>query len=342
MLSGLLVILTFLHSSNGFSCCRGERRKKYWKRRPLISSRGHTRLPLTKQQVQAPPSPRLTLEQIIEIVHRSCTEIECNLSNKHLGDGINAIVFPSSIQILRLSHNDITMLNIRFPEGLTELQLNANKLKLSPANPLDLSYLVNLQKLCLDGNEISNFYAIHFPPQLKVLSVASNRLSSFDDIGDLSYLRSLTVLILDGNELEEINGNISKRLPDSLRYLGLASNKIYSLAISVPTSLQKLNLSENPLRKIRIDNINECVPGLTLEIEQNGLEPKTQKSAMRSPRLIWNASLEKNCQICCEELEKGDIVRTLPCLHQFHCNCITQWLEHQKTCPTCRHNIFDD
>ncbi|XP_074033416.1 E3 ubiquitin-protein ligase goliath-like [Leptinotarsa decemlineata] len=45
----------------------------------------------------------------------------------------------------------------------------------------------------------------------------------------------------------------------------------------------------------------------------------------------------KNIDQCCICLGKlvGDL-RILPCKHEFHSNCISQWLVGNDTCPLCR------
>ncbi|KAK3007363.1 hypothetical protein RJ639_016039, partial [Escallonia herrerae] len=45
---------------------------------------------------------------------------------------------------------------------------------------------------------------------------------------------------------------------------------------------------------------------------------------------------ELTCSICLEQVNRGEIVRSLPCLHQFHANCIDPWLRQQGTCPVCK------
>lgn len=42
------------------------------------------------------------------------------------------------------------------------------------------------------------------------------------------------------------------------------------------------------------------------------------------------------CTICLEHIKRGDLLRTLPCLHQFHANCIDPWLRQKGTCPVCK------
>lgn len=48
---------------------------------------------------------------------------------------------------------------------------------------------------------------------------------------------------------------------------------------------------------------------------------------------------ESNCQICMEDFEEGDELRTLPCFHLFHAKCVDQWLKVNSVCPTCRHKV---
>ncbi|KDP42229.1 hypothetical protein JCGZ_02959 [Jatropha curcas] len=45
---------------------------------------------------------------------------------------------------------------------------------------------------------------------------------------------------------------------------------------------------------------------------------------------------ELTCSICLEQVNRGELVRSLPCLHQFHTNCIDPWLRQQGTCPVCK------
>lgn len=45
---------------------------------------------------------------------------------------------------------------------------------------------------------------------------------------------------------------------------------------------------------------------------------------------------ELTCSVCLEQVNTGELIRTLPCLHQFHMNCIDPWLRQQGTCPVCK------
>lgn len=48
----------------------------------------------------------------------------------------------------------------------------------------------------------------------------------------------------------------------------------------------------------------------------------------------------ESCAICIETFKINDVVRILPCRHQFHKVCIDQWLLAKRTCPMCKMDIL--
>lgn len=45
------------------------------------------------------------------------------------------------------------------------------------------------------------------------------------------------------------------------------------------------------------------------------------------------------CTICLNGFTGGDHMRMLPCMHQYHSECIDEWLRRHATCPICKHHI---
>jgi len=48
---------------------------------------------------------------------------------------------------------------------------------------------------------------------------------------------------------------------------------------------------------------------------------------------------ETSCAVCISEFEWGDMMRQLPCAHNFHRACIDKWLKRNKVCPLCLQDI---
>mmetsp|Transcript_10392 Transcript_10392/g.19724 ORF Transcript_10392/g.19724 Transcript_10392/m.19724 type:complete len:267 (+) Transcript_10392:317-1117(+) len=45
------------------------------------------------------------------------------------------------------------------------------------------------------------------------------------------------------------------------------------------------------------------------------------------------------CSVCLDDFQPQAELRTLPCMHIFHVECIDEWLTKSATCPICKHNI---
>uniref|UniRef100_A0A0D3HR85 RING-type domain-containing protein n=1 Tax=Oryza barthii TaxID=65489 RepID=A0A0D3HR85_9ORYZ len=45
---------------------------------------------------------------------------------------------------------------------------------------------------------------------------------------------------------------------------------------------------------------------------------------------------EEACAVCLEGFKEGDRVKKMPCSHDFHANCISDWLRVSRLCPHCR------
>lgn len=58
----------------------------------------------------------------------------------------------------------------------------------------------------------------------------------------------------------------------------------------------------------------------------------------KAPR-SWAHDID-SCAICLDRFHKNQCLRVLPCLHEFHRDCVDPWLLLQQTCPLCKHNIL--
>mmetsp|Transcript_13245 Transcript_13245/g.19792 ORF Transcript_13245/g.19792 Transcript_13245/m.19792 type:complete len:485 (-) Transcript_13245:271-1725(-) len=74
---------------------------------------------------------------------------------------------------------------------------------------------------------------------------------------------------------------------------------------------------------------------------QQGVPPQTISSL---PVRKFKADGKKDqkfrkCMICLEEYEDGQELRTLPCFHFYHKECIDKWLQMNTKCPLCKNPV---
>jgi Ring finger domain len=61
---------------------------------------------------------------------------------------------------------------------------------------------------------------------------------------------------------------------------------------------------------------------------------------IRSSELQSRSESHANsCSVCLGQFQEGETVRTLPCLHQFHQDCVDRWLVQKATCPVCKASL---
>lgn len=78
--------------------------------------------------------------------------------------------------------------------------------------------------------------------------------------------------------------------------------------------------------------------------EESSLEPGqglskhdiSQSTLTQSYKSSDNPNDKSSCNICLSEFDEGEKIRTLPCFHSFHTQCIDNWLNRKAECPVCR------
>lgn len=63
----------------------------------------------------------------------------------------------------------------------------------------------------------------------------------------------------------------------------------------------------------------------------------TRRLKIDDPELVGDGDC---CAICIERYRVADVVRALPCRHEFHKSCIDPWLLDHRTCPMCKMDIL--
>ncbi|CAI0545788.1 unnamed protein product [Linum tenue] len=93
------------------------------------------------------------------------------------------------------------------------------------------------------------------------------------------------------------------------------------------------------MRGMGQDNNTAYHPGLYLTpTQREAVEALIQELPKFRLKVVPTDCSE--CPICLEEFRVGNEVRGLPCAHNFHVECIDEWLRLNVKCPRCRCSVF--
>ncbi|UYP45805.1 hypothetical protein NEF87_002090 [Candidatus Lokiarchaeum ossiferum] len=188
----------------------------------------------------------------IQIENQEFTQKEKKTANSN-----QVTLFGMSYQIseergikkLDLSNTGLTTLQeiigLKHIKDLQILDLSENNLKaINFADPLfhDFQFLGSIQHLILRFNQITSIQGLERLPNLEVLYISHNQLTSLQDSG-IQQLKQLYVLDLSNNEIDMVEGIAGI---ENLTQLDLSYNHIQSWSgIEHFLSLTTLNLAHN-------------------------------------------------------------------------------------------------
>ncbi|KAI3897983.1 hypothetical protein MKW92_004477 [Papaver armeniacum] len=99
------------------------------------------------------------------------------------------------------------------------------------------------------------------------------------------------------------------------------------------------SLSEEEINALPVHKYKAAGPqseSSTLQHASSSAIPEIKPDAAKPDEVLKSTEDGLTCSVCLEQVDVGEIVRSLPCLHQFHANCIDPWLRQQGTCPVCK------
>ncbi|KAI4307609.1 hypothetical protein L6164_030781 [Bauhinia variegata] len=106
---------------------------------------------------------------------------------------------------------------------------------------------------------------------------------------------------------------------------------------NVPTapSMTEEEINALPVHKYKV-SVPQNGSVLQQPSSSTSAEKKQDTSSAVGSMKASGSDDELTCSVCLEQVNVGDLLRSLPCLHQFHANCIDPWLRQQGTCPVCK------
>ncbi|KAF9671455.1 hypothetical protein SADUNF_Sadunf12G0049500 [Salix dunnii] len=77
-----------------------------------------------------------------------------------------------------------------------------------------------------------------------------------------------------------------------------------------------------------------------------GRPPAAKSVVEKLPSVVlMKRDVESNnavCAVCKDDINVGERVKQLPCMHRYHGECIVPWLGIRNTCPVCRYELPTD
>ncbi|KAJ7567011.1 hypothetical protein O6H91_02G128300 [Diphasiastrum complanatum] len=131
---------------------------------------------------------------------------------------------------------------------------------------------------------------------------------------------------------------------DSGRRIPFPSNMAVEARVEILAALEATIQEQftEALQLMQVDrDFNENDYEMLLALDDNVRRGASQAKIELLPvrTILPTDVLEEVCSICLELPVAGEVVRRLPCIHEFHQNCIDQWLCRQGACPVCKADI---
>ncbi|XP_020593845.1 E3 ubiquitin-protein ligase SDIR1 isoform X2 [Phalaenopsis equestris] len=161
---------------------------------------------------------------------------------------------------------------------------------------------------------------LHFPSSIAL----SNR-------GRLESLR-LQLSLLD-RDFDDLDYDALRALDaDSPEIPSMSDEEINALPVHKYKGKSRQGSASSRHSFVSIDGTSQQKSSSSL-----GSSSEKKQENSKADGTMRNSDDELTCSVCLEQVVAGELIRSLPCLHQFHASCIDPWLRQQGTCPVCKH-----
>lgn len=134
-------------------------------------------------------------------------------------------------------------------------------------------------------------------------------------------------------------------VPDFLLYMHLAPSFSDLMAAQAPEAEDFELIDDDIFDMLAAEEFSILLQQVAaLEEEINRIDPPgmSQNEINLLDSYIFpqeaNESEAERCVVCLSEYQAQEVVRVLPCRHEFHALCVDMWLLQARTCPICRRN----
>ena len=198
---------------------------------------------------------------------------------------------------------DITKINIKYNYTLERSQDELNE---------------EIERESLENHEIRNNNNHNHNGGNDLFNISSNNRSNMELFNNFQHrMRLLNALLAHRRRLILLNEQINHNLNN----LGEDENIINANFNFLNEDINANNNNEELINNLPVFKVDE----------------KFMEKSQREDNK--NENFEK-CVICMEKYKINDDVKTLPCFHIFHKECIEQWLKAGKdTCPICKNKV---
>ncbi|ONI24393.1 hypothetical protein PRUPE_2G238100 [Prunus persica] len=105
--------------------------------------------------------------------------------------------------------------------------------------------------------------------------------------------------------------------------------------VPAASSMSEEEINALPVHKYKVMGLQTGASSIQQASSSVPSEQKKQETA-NTVGSTKASEDELTCSVCLEQVNVGELIRSLPCMHQFHASCIDPWLRQQGTCPVCK------
>ncbi|XP_028804664.1 E3 ubiquitin-protein ligase RNF181-like [Neltuma alba] len=113
------------------------------------------------------------------------------------------------------------------------------------------------------------------------------------------------------------------------------------LTFKMPLEIAAIDVTIRFLMNMDVGDFMEMVD-LEESMERIRMIPATEEAIQSLNKVELGENTDHQCCICFEDFNDADDdaeISTMPCHHNFHKNCIAQWLKTSHVCPLCRYQM---